>query len=564
MSASPLASTTTRGRTRRTPLFVAISTDATRPSSTSTPNANACRSTSTPASRDEHVPHALQRLRVVRDARAGAVGVRSLERQPRSAQPRDDLVRDAGDDLARRRSRRVEGVEGVEHGGRRAAEEAEAVDEQRARAAARRRDRPPSSRPSLLRSRARRRRCSSVQEYAPMSRSAMAEVARLYYVRDLTQQQIAERLGVSRFKVLRLLEQARSEGVVRFEIDEPVPVRDDLSRALEERFGLATGARRRERRRCARPRRCSPASCRPRDVLGVSWGETLASLVKHLPPAEARCPSCRSAARSRGWCLAPARRRWRRSTRPGRGGRFHPLQAPAVADAACAAPRRSPTTEIFDRVTVALVGIGARTDGAGHILVHVFDDDGRIVSARAFDPLSASRSCGARRSSPPRGGRQKRRAVAGALRTGLLDVLVTDARLRAVRAAMKTAVVTGSRGGIGSATVAAFEARRLRGARRRRRRRRSRASSGSTRSSARTGSAAAASATGRSTTCTDEGWDAVLDANLKSVFLYAKQRDPAAARATAAARSSPSRRCSASSAATRTSPRTRTRRRRPG
>ena len=52
-----------------------------------------------------------------------------------------------------------------------------------------------------------------------MSKAAMAEVARLYYVRDLTQQDIAERLGVSRFKVVRLLAQARSEGVVRFEID---------------------------------------------------------------------------------------------------------------------------------------------------------------------------------------------------------------------------------------------------------------------------------------------------------------------------------------------------------
>ena len=68
----------------------------------------------------------------------------------------------------------------------------------------------------------------------------MAEVARLYYVRDLTQQDIAERLGVSRFKVLRLLEQARAEGVVRFEIDDPAGVDDDLSRALEERYGLST------------------------------------------------------------------------------------------------------------------------------------------------------------------------------------------------------------------------------------------------------------------------------------------------------------------------------------
>ena len=57
-----------------------------------------------------------------------------------------------------------------------------------------------------------------------MGRAEMAEVARLYYVRELTQQDIANRLGVSRFKVLRLLEQARAQRVVRFEIDEPVPV----------------------------------------------------------------------------------------------------------------------------------------------------------------------------------------------------------------------------------------------------------------------------------------------------------------------------------------------------
>ena len=140
MSASPLASTTTRGRTRRTPLFVAISTDATRPSSTLDAERERMQQQRHACLAGELVPHALQRLRVVRDARAGAVGVRSLERHAALGQPSDDLVRDARDDLVRRRSRRVEGVEGVEHGGRRAAEEAEAVDEQRAGAAPRRRD----------------------------------------------------------------------------------------------------------------------------------------------------------------------------------------------------------------------------------------------------------------------------------------------------------------------------------------------------------------------------------------------------------------------------------------
>ena len=109
------------------------------------------------------------------------------------------------------------------------------------------------------------------------------------------------------------------------------------------------------------------------------------------------------------------------------GGAFHPLEAPAVADEGALRRAVSPTTAIFDRVSVTLVGIGARTDGAGHILVHVFDRDGRIISARAFDRALASRSCDGRRVVAVAAGRRKRHAVVGALRSGLLDTLVTDA-----------------------------------------------------------------------------------------------------------------------------------------
>ena len=90
---------------------------------------------------DELVPDALQRLRVVRDAGAGAVGVRPLERHPALDQPSDDLVGDARDDLPRRGAGRIERVEGVEHRRRGAPEKPEAVDEQRGRTRACGRDR---------------------------------------------------------------------------------------------------------------------------------------------------------------------------------------------------------------------------------------------------------------------------------------------------------------------------------------------------------------------------------------------------------------------------------------
>ena len=77
-------------------------------------------------------------------------------------------------------------------------------------------------------------------------------------------------------------------------------------------------------------------------------------------------------------------------------------------------------------MTVALLGIGTRPDAAGHLLVHVFDDDGRIVSAERAIALSVAQLRRARVVAAA-GGRRKQRAVLGALRTGLIDVLVTDA-----------------------------------------------------------------------------------------------------------------------------------------
>jgi NAD(P)-dependent dehydrogenase (short-subunit alcohol dehydrogenase family) len=90
---------------------------------------------------------------------------------------------------------------------------------------------------------------------------------------------------------------------------------------------------------------------------------------------------------------------------------------------------------------------------------------------------------------------------------------------------MNVAVITGSRGGIGGATVAAFEA------------------AGFTVHGVDRGDSfpqlerldalvCAHGISGRSLgdgpvdACTEEGWDAVLDTNLKSVFLYAKQAVP--------------------------------------
>ncbi len=63
--------------------------------------------------------------------------------------------------------------------------------------------------------------------------------AELYYDDNKTQDEVGALLKISRFKVGRLLTQARERGIVRIEIVHPRARRLGLERELRERFGLA-------------------------------------------------------------------------------------------------------------------------------------------------------------------------------------------------------------------------------------------------------------------------------------------------------------------------------------
>lgn len=67
-----------------------------------------------------------------------------------------------------------------------------------------------------------------------------ATVARRYYIDARSKVEIADELGISRFKVARLLEQALSSGLVRIEIGHPGSIDVDLSSRLRSHLGLHT------------------------------------------------------------------------------------------------------------------------------------------------------------------------------------------------------------------------------------------------------------------------------------------------------------------------------------
>jgi len=68
--------------------------------------------------------------------------------------------------------------------------------------------------------------------------SKVIEAAKLYYLLDYNQNEIAKMLGVSRPTVSRFLQMAKSEGIVQISIMDPTEDTAKLGRLLEEKFGL--------------------------------------------------------------------------------------------------------------------------------------------------------------------------------------------------------------------------------------------------------------------------------------------------------------------------------------
>ncbi len=72
----------------------------------------------------------------------------------------------------------------------------------------------------------------------PVDIRLLGKVSKLYYEQNLTQQEISERLRLSRPKVSRLLQQAHKEGIVQITVMSPLGSYTDLEQKLEEKYGL--------------------------------------------------------------------------------------------------------------------------------------------------------------------------------------------------------------------------------------------------------------------------------------------------------------------------------------
>ena len=125
----------------------------------------------------------------------------------------------------------------------------------------------------------------------------LLRVLRLYYEHDLTQAQVAHRMGFSRPKVTKLIAEGRARRLVKVAIAEPAGGFTPLEIALEEHYGLdeavvAASGDDRQTTELAAGSVCGTLLdrlCTPESILGVSGGVSVRALADAIPPMAFRC-----------------------------------------------------------------------------------------------------------------------------------------------------------------------------------------------------------------------------------------------------------------------------------
>ena len=299
-----------------------------------------------------------------------------------------------------------------------------------------------------------------------MQDDLLARVAWLYYMEDLTHQEIGDRLHMPRVKVTRLLKKAREEGVVEFRIVKPT-AHLDLERQLRHTFGLSDAL--------VVPAPLDPERLReslgaaaagylqgvfhPRMVVGLGMGRTLAEIARFIESQEqGDCIFAEmvGGAGTNDLGFDTYNVSWLFADRC--GGTAEHVFSPVVVESSEARAtllgdsRIAAALERAAKSDLALVGIGATAEGmvlqhlgycdeeavrdlrsrgaVGDIIGHFFDRDGRPVQcgleerlvALSLDQLHQIPSVIA----VAGGGRAKSLAMLGALRGQHIDVLITD------------------------------------------------------------------------------------------------------------------------------------------
>lgn len=300
----------------------------------------------------------------------------------------------------------------------------------------------------------------------------ISKVSKLYYHQNLTQQEIADKLHISRPKVSRLLQQALEEGIVQITVFTPLGSHADLEEQLESYYGLkeaiVVDVVDPENPEVVARELGSVAAgyfqrtLRDGDIIGISWGKTLNAMVNSIQPQETKgihvvqmiggidMPEVEVHATSLSRRLAQLI-----------GSSLSLLHAPGIVDnqetklALLSDSHMQRVLEMFERINVAYVGIGTPNRGSfmrahnailsdesldylsnlgavGDIALRFFDQDGQPIRSDIDERvigISTDQLKDIQHVVGVAGGPEKEHVIRGALRGGFIDVLITDVRI---------------------------------------------------------------------------------------------------------------------------------------
>lgn len=298
----------------------------------------------------------------------------------------------------------------------------------------------------------------------------IARVAQMYHIEGARQAEIAKHLRISQATVSRMLKRAVEEEIVRTTVVAPQGTYADLETAIRERFGVSEVivvecTEDRDGAIMARIGEAAAhfleATLQPGEIIGVSsWSETILRMVDNIHPMKSG--RAKQVVQTLGGMGNPTVQTHANqlTTRLAKltGAEAHLLSAPGVAQSREAKlvllsdPYVRETTDLFGKITLAIVGIGAiepssmlarsgnvfssrelaeiaEAGGVGDMSLRFFDAAGRPVRTPLDDRvigMTLGELGEVDRVMALAGGQAKTRAIEGALRTGTIDILITD------------------------------------------------------------------------------------------------------------------------------------------
>jgi deoxyribonucleoside regulator len=293
------------------------------------------------------------------------------------------------------------------------------------------------------------------------------QIAHLYYNEGMTQEKIAEQLGMNRIKIHRYLEAAKEEGIVQILVVNPLSQVGDLESFIKKKYKLEeivvvpalTNNEYFIRKSLARSAsKYLSENIQDGDCIGIGWGKTIYETLKYFQPSRKISATVVPLIGGIGQYAADFQvNEMARQFSEKINGEFVPLYAPAIVDsesivkALFSDKNFEKVSKLWEGLDIVVVGIGGpiakdtylpdtslsdndlkiliNKGHVGDILFNNFDKNGKICNKSltkkrvgiSFEQLKKAKKIIA-----IAGSLRKKEAILASLKSGYIDVLITD------------------------------------------------------------------------------------------------------------------------------------------